>query len=261
MSNQHLTALNAHFDKIFVITLARAHDRHANIAQSLAGLNYELVYGVDKRDLDWDTLRRTGDYLPERARKLNRYSKERELPLGVIACSLSHRSVYQRLLDSGHERALIFEDDVLPIPQNLPSISAAIGELPTNWELLYLGYITNERPISALRRQYYRLLYSVWHNHVYRWRPKDVDRLFPRPYSPSLYRAGYHNCTHAYAVTREAARKLIDAQTSVSYCADSVLTHLVLRKRLEAFSVRRQLFSQLDFALGHQASTSYINTE
>jgi len=261
MSDPNLSSLNAHFEKIFVITLERAHDRHANIARSLAGVNYELVYGVDKRDLDFEMLRRTGDYLPERAAKLNRYSRERQLPLGPIACSLSHRRVYQRLLDCGHERALVFEDDVLPIPQHLPSLANVMRELPANWELLYLGYITNQRPISALRAQYYRMLYSVWHNHVYRWRAKDVDRLFPRPFSPLLYRAGYHNCTHAYALTRGAAQKLIDAQTPVSYCSDSALTHQVLRKRMEAFSVRRQLFSQLDFAHGHQASTSYINTD
>ena len=258
MSDPNLTVLNEHFDKIFVITLERAHDRHANIAQSLAGVNYEIVYGVDKRDLDFDSLRRTGDYLPERAKKLNRYTKERLLPLGAIACSLSHRGVYQRLLDSGHERALVFEDDVLPIPQNLPTLAGALNELPTNWELLYLGYITNERPISALRAQYHRMVYSMWHDHVYRWRAKDVDRLFPRPFSPSLHRAGYHNCTHAYALTRAAAEKLIASQTPVNFCADSVITHHVLRKQLEAFSVRRQLFSQMDFTLGHQHVTSYV---
>jgi glycosyl transferase family 25 len=96
---------------------------------------------------------------------------------------------------------------------------------------------------------------------VYQWRPKDVARLYPRPFSPLLYRAGYHNCTHAYALTRGAAQKLIASQTPVHYCSDSVLTHHVLRKRLEAYSVRRQLFTQLDFVSGHQAATSYINSD
>jgi glycosyl transferase family 25 len=250
--------LNHFFDKIFVITLERAHDRHPLLAQHLAGLNYELVYGVDKKTLDFPSLAASGEYVPTRAMKLNRYVKERHIPLGHIACSWSHRNLYQRMVDQGIGRALILEDDAQPIEAHLAHLAATLAELPPCWELLYLGYVTHEQPISGAKQWFYKQLFKVWHGHAYRWRSKDVEKMYPRPFSDHLYRAGYHDCTHAYGITRGAAQKLLRAQTPISYCADSLLTHLITRRNLNAFIARSKFFDQADFALGHDGSTSYI---
>jgi glycosyl transferase, family 25 len=250
--------LNCFFGKMFVITLERAHDRHAQLAEHLAGLNYELVYGVDKKALDFPSLAALGEYVPARAMKLNRYVKERHIPLGHIACSWSHRNLYQRMVDQGIGQALILEDDAVPIGPHLAQLAATLAELPPNWELLYLGYVTHERPIPKIKQWFCRALFKVWHGHAYRWRAKDVEKMYPRPFSEHLYRAGYHDCTHAYAITLAAAKKLLKAQTPISYCADSLLTHLVTRHHLNAFIARRKFFDQADFSLGHDGSTSYI---
>jgi glycosyl transferase family 25 len=250
--------LNSYFAKIYVITLERAKDRQAEFQKSLAGIDYEVVYGVDKLSMSMDSLRESGEYHRERAMKLNRYVIERELTLGQIACSLSHRSIYERMVKEGVPNALIFEDDATPISANLHRLEATLNDLPKHWELLYLGYTTHETPISKPRELLYKALYAVWHGHKYRWRKKDVDFLFPRPFSNHLYKAGYHDCTHAYALSLGAAQKLLKAQTPISYCADSALTHLVTRHRLNAFISRHKFFDQADFTLGHDGTTSYV---
>ncbi|MDX2128370.1 MAG: glycosyltransferase family 25 protein [Chloroherpetonaceae bacterium] len=258
MTGNTFAALNRTFAKIYVITLERAKDRQAQFQKSLAGIDYEVVYGVDKQVLSFETLRYAGDYHRERAMKLNRYVIERELTLGQIACSLSHRSIYERMVNNGIENALIFEDDAIPIAANLHRLEATLNDLPNSWELVYLGYTTHEKPISKSREWLYNSLYSVWHGHKYRWRAKDVPYLFPREYSQNLYLAGYHDCTHAYALNLNAAKKLFDLQRPVVYCADSALTHLITRHRLNAFAARAKFFDQADFALGHDGSTSYV---
>ncbi len=258
MKAHHYTHLNNYFDKIFVITLERAHDRHRAIEHNLAGLNYEIVFGTDKRQLDFAHLATVGEYIPAKAMKLNRYVKERHIPLGHIACSLSHRNLYQQMVDHGYRNALILEDDAQPIDANLPLLANTLAELPPNWELLYLGYINHEKPIPRIKKLFYRALFTVWHHHAYRWRAKDVETLYPRAFSPHLYRAGYHDCTHAYALSQAAAQKLLKAQTPISYCADSALTHLITRRNLNAFIARQKFFDQLDFAHGHNGTASYI---
>lgn len=259
MQYPEYAVLNRFFDKIFVITLERAKDRHAELAKNLAGLNYELVYGVDKKNLNFADLEVSGVYLSERTFKLNRYVKEKYLQLGAIACAWSHRNLYQRIVEENISRALIFEDDAMPIVSNLPYLPDTLAELPPDWELFYLGYITHEHPIPKVKQWFYKAVFTVWHGHTYRWRAKDVETIYPRPFSKYLHRAGYHDCTHAYAVTREAAQKLLRAQTPITYCADSVLTHLTVRRGLKAFIARHKFFDQLDFITGHDGSTSYIN--
>jgi glycosyl transferase, family 25 len=258
MKQSPYLALNRFFDKIFVITLERAHDRHLTLNQHLAGLDYELVYGVDKQNLNFPDLAHSGEYVPERAMKLNRYVKERHIPLGHIACSWSHRNLYQRMVDEGISKALILEDDVVPIMAHLPKLASTLAELPPDWELFYLGYVTHEQPIAKAKQWFYQLLFRVWHNHAYRWRAKDVEKMYPRPFSVHLYRAGYHDCTHAYAVSQAAAQKLLKAQTPISYCADSLLTHLITRRNLDAYIARYKFFDQADFATGHTGTSSYI---
>ena len=72
-------------------------------------------------------------------------------------------------------------------------------------------------------------------------------------------KAGFHDCTHAYAVNLVGAKKLLKAQIPVIYRADNLLSALVLKNEIKAFASRAQLFNQeisLDIT-----SKSYIRTD
>lgn len=254
------SVLNHYFDHIYVLTLRRATDRQEAYRQHLRGLNYEVVYGQDKQDFSYDSLTQTGTYDADRLRAVNRYQNGRPLSLGMIGCAWSHRLLYEDLLAKGYERVLIFEDDAVPVEAALPQLQAALSELPPDWELLYLGYLTNERPAPPLKRGYYQLLFRFWRGHVFRWTPAEVNRIYPRPYSPHLRRAGYHDCTHAYALTARAARTLIPEQTPVTFAPDSLLADAIVSGRIrQAFVTNPKFFDQADFATGHDGTGSYIN--
>ena len=236
--------LNARFDKILVVTLERAKDRQERLRERLCGLNYELFFGTDKRNLDVADLQARKVYDEARARRLHRHGKP--MVLGMIACALSHRGAYEAVLANGWQRVLIFEDDVVPDPAALPQLSAALDELPPSWELLYLGYTRHEQITPALRRKQWTYL-QLARLRLIRWSPTEARHMLPRPYSAHLRRAGLHDCLHAYAVTASAARKLVAAQTPVALNPDPAVSRLVMRGELEAFITEPRFFDQERF--------------
>jgi len=234
-------ALNRIFDRVVVITLARAADRHALLRERLLGLDYELFHGSDARELDVADLERRGVYSEALARRATRH--RRGLRPAEIGCSLSHRGVYERMLREGWERVLILEDDVVPVPGALERVEEALGQLPPTWELVYLGYQGGE--VATLRRRAkqagYLALASLGLIH---WTPREVLGLYAAPFSANLRRAGKHHCAHAYAVTAPGARKLVAAQTPVTFSADQLLLKLCIGRRIEAFVTEPKFFEQ-----------------
>ena len=234
-------ALNEAFDRIFVLTLARATDRHRTFAKALAGLRYEIVHGQDKRDLDLAELERRGVYDDRAARRADRYG--RSMTLGQIACNLSHARIWRRMLDEGLERVLVFEDDAEPIAGDIALAPAALSQLPSTFEVVYLGYQKRER--ATFRRRIDQGVYAVLGAlGLHHFTAREALNLLPRPHSANLRRAGYHDHTHAYGFTRSAARKLLAAQTPVTASVDTAIARLVIRAELEAYVSEPKLFRQ-----------------
>ncbi len=233
--------LNGWADRILAVTIPRATERQARLRERLAGLRVELVHGLDCRDLDRADLIRNGIYDDRRARAVHRHGKP--MPLGQIGCAVGHRAAYEEMLRSGCARAVVFEDDVLPIPGALEHLPAALGQLPPDWELCYLGYAKHETVTPSLRaKQGVYLVLSALR--LMRWTPAEVLRLLPKPFSPNLRRAGLHHCAHAYALTLAGARKLAAANRPVAHNADELFGHLVLRGELSAYVSEPKFFEQ-----------------
>lgn len=252
------TFLNAYFDKIFVLSLRRATDRQATLKESLKGLNYEIFWAKDKQDFLLEEVISQGIYDERQALKLNRHGAKK-LALGEVACSWSHRNIYQRMIDEGLERVLVFEDDVAPNLDTLALLPETLQQLPDDWELVYLGFLKNEEVLRKhwRKRQFYRLLATF---KAYQWLTRrEVNNLYPKSYSENLRVAGLHDCTHAYALTLPAAHKLVKAQTPIYSSADELLTHEVLRGHLKAFICNPTFFDQQGFnSVGHQSGGSYV---
>lgn len=109
--------------KILVINLARSTERREGMRRQLEalGLDFEFVAAVDGRDFDvqahpaYDSARR-------------RRAFGRDLNGGELGCLLSHRAIFQRMVDEGLEQVLVLEDDVVlgaDFLDVMPSILAA----------------------------------------------------------------------------------------------------------------------------------------
>lgn len=226
-------------DRVLVLSLPRATDRRARVAERLAGLPFDFFDGVDKLDLDRAALVRDGVFDESRTRRAYRHG--REMNLGEIGAALAHRRVYEEMLRQGLERVVVLEDDVVPRVADLAALPAALDELPATFDVCYLGYLGGER-VGALDRAKQAVYRALGPLGLVPWTTREARRLLPRPYSPHLRRAGLHMCAHSYAVSLEGARKLLAAQTPVAFRADWALPWIVLNGEAEAFVTEPKFF-------------------
>lgn len=236
-----IQSLQNSFDKIFVVTVPRFTDRHKKISENFRGLSFEFFWGADKLQIDLEKVKQDGTYDEAKAKKLQRQGKG--LNLGEIACSLSHRMLYAEMIKHDWKKILILEDDVLPLIENMNVLPDAMKELPEGWELVYLGYLKHEKITPALKRKqfFYKILSALG---LMKWNYTMVSNLLPKPFGTRLKKAGFHDCTHAYAITLSAAKKLLEAQTPVVYRADDLLSATILKGDLNAFITIPKFFDQ-----------------
>jgi glycosyl transferase family 25 len=246
--------LNNFFDKIFVITLRRATERHEHIKKELDGLNYEFYFGEDKNDHSIHELEEKNIYNQPKAIHYHRYNKS--MTLGHICCSWSHLHLYETIIKNNYHKVLIFEDDVHILKENFTVLSKTISQLPITWELLYLGWEKHEKqkvfaPVKKSVYQVQRLL------GLHKWNKKQIKNLYPKKYSENLMKAGFHDCTHAYAITNTAANKLLQLQTPIAFNADSLLTYAVTTQMVEAYIAVPKIFKQLS-QYSNELSHSFV---
>lgn len=235
------TRLQKFFDKVLVLTVPRFKERQEKVKQRLEGIGFEFFYGTDKNELGEERIRQEYRYDKRNSLAVRRYFPP--LNSGEIACSLSHRMIYKAMVDNNWKRVLILEDDVVPDTANLHLLKDCLEELPPDWELFYLGYLKNENRTASgiLKQLWYKIMATLGFSRI----PRQMIRnRLPRSFSPHLWRAGFHDCTHAYAITNAGARKLLSAQTPVTQRADNLLSQLVLKGELKAYASKKFLFNQ-----------------
>lgn len=158
---------------IFVINLARSVERRAAIERHLQslGLAFEVVDAVDARTLSPDTLRTIAG--PE------------QIPVGQVACALSHLSVYERIVSRRIPVACVLEDDGRLLA---PAI-----------ELVRSGCLTADFDVC--------LLDSADRNHrgVVCFDPDSKVTIAPGIDTYELSDGPF--CLHAYLISRSGAQK------------------------------------------------------
>jgi glycosyl transferase, family 25 len=231
-------SLNLFFDKIYVLTLHRATD------------------SADKKELDIAGLIKEGKYNPILAKK--QHLMHKEMTDGEIGCALSHKMMYEDVIKNNFRRVLILEDDVVIDEKNIHLFSTMQAELPVNWQLWYLGFAKNQQPPvnATFKKIFYHLLYALrlktTMNHTM------INNLYPSAFSAHLSRAGFHDCTHAYAITLEAAKILLHEQTPIAYTADNLLAFTNTHQKLQAFISKPTLINQ-QYQVMQGPTLSYLN--
>lgn len=187
-------------DKIYIISLERHEERRNTIFSDLKSVGFdtskiEWVKAIDGNDLDIPRLVKDGvisDTFKDPSGLLTK---------GIYGCALSHRLIYENVLNSPNiNTALILEDDAAlthtALRTLLPNSNAYIQfekeKDEIDWEVIMLGF-------ASKRTDYVKIK-----SHVL----KPMIR-YPQGYA-----------AHAYIINKGGAKKLIESNQSIQYAAD-----------------------------------------
>ena len=181
--------------KTFAITLERAKERKKYIKKHLSdlGLDFEIVEGVDGRQLteadivrhcDLEAIKRSPHWLNN----------------GAIGCTLSHLSVYRKIVEQDLDFAFIVEDDI-SLPPNIQEILEFAAKHLKNGEPLLL-YYASFKPCS----------FST-HKAILN-QEKKYGLYYPMNYSQPI-------TTGAYLINKTTAKALSEGIIPVRVAADA----------------------------------------
>jgi glycosyl transferase family 25 len=136
---------------VWLINLDRSTARRQAMETRLAalGLPYTRFPAIDGR-AEWDRLVADVDL------QAFRRNVGREVLPGEIGCYASHLGVWQALIDSPHEVALILEDDVVFHNDFLPALDLVLAT-HKDWDMVKLNVIRAKHPVRRKGLASYRL--------------------------------------------------------------------------------------------------------
>lgn len=200
------TKLNEIFDEVYVINLDRATDRLQAMDRKLAkhGIKYKRLNAVDGRKLDPTII--DAECTPVCANFAI---------YGAIGCALSHKTIWNDVVQRGLKQVLVLEDDAVFCADFNRRFLASWESVPADWDLVHLGAVLS----GGDRDQY------TWFDWVAtvplllgdvlagsdKARGRYVDEA--RKIVVPDMNAG----CHAYAVTRAGCQKLLSRIPIISY--------------------------------------------
>lgn len=131
----------------------------------------------------------------------------------TLGCALSHIRLWRHILDSGHELALVLEDDARLVPEFNEGLRGALGDVPEDVDVLLLGCFLlcdkdRNYPIGhALTRMVFK-------------KGRDDRRTWGSVFVPELFGG-----THAYVVSRKGCEKLLRLFPKANYHIDYEMNH------------------------------------
>lgn len=134
--------------KIFVINLDSSNDRWQKCQKQLDSLQIESVYierisAVDGRKLNKPALNKYFDP------SLNQQQYHKTLTAGEIACYMSHRKVWSKIVEENLAFALVLEDDFL-LTGDLDKLLATVKSIATPWHCIKLAeYPLKRKELSS----------------------------------------------------------------------------------------------------------------
>lgn len=210
--------------KIFLINLARRPDRLAHVQQQLAqlGLSFERFDAVDGATIgDTSSVDRDRFYL----------NNKRQIALGEIGCAMSHRAIWQQMVEQNLPFALILEDDIT-IRAELVDFLASTHHYQ-HFDFLNLSYIEPYR-VDPAALEYFVSQNKLRRPHVFHqdrseWRKLEWNRSW-RVFQihPTLSQHYAMECDPApllgsgYIVSLHAAQALLKASERFEFPIDWV---------------------------------------
>lgn len=119
---------------IFVVNMKKSIDRKQYIQKISKdiGLKFEFIEAVDGNRLSQHEI----DIIY--SSELSIKAIGRPLAKPEIGCALSHRKIYQKMIDDKIEQAIVLEDDVI-LYDDFIQVFDLLEQLPSDWQILLLG--------------------------------------------------------------------------------------------------------------------------
>lgn len=231
-------------DKIFVLTIERNQDRHPNVRSIFKDLDFEFWYGLDAKET-FVTAKYVCD-IEDEFFDSNNIDKNYvcRLTLGQFGAYYSIKRMINYFSEKNMSAVVSFEDDIKALRTDWKDIlMKAMNELPTNWDLLLLGYnydgsiykLNYNRKFRFIIKKYYWIKQFLFKKSI----PKSPVR-----FSRHLDISGFSMGGHAYCVSRKGAHLLNEYLTPMRASGDILFSELILEHKINAFSVYPCLFAQ-----------------
>ena len=140
-----ITRNNDTVEHVYLINLKRRPDRLKMFLESYnnCGLRKKLIKfnAIDGNTLDMKTIPLTQLAILEmkQLQTIGFRYKHYQLTQGAIGCFLSHVKVWEHLLASNKNHALIFEDDARPPPNFHKVANKVMANVPQDWDIVLFG--------------------------------------------------------------------------------------------------------------------------
>lgn len=204
--------------KIFVVNLKRRLDRREQIEKRLNDLsltNYEIVDAVDGKELPED--------LSELYNEQSAVGLHRKLQKSEIGCALSHINIARKVVEQNLDYAIILEDDAEPTLQFKEFIKNFNLE-PNKFDFLMFGcFSSNEWFNGKLKTKIAPYTLAEKRSIVYLDKVEFAvgDTTIHNPHYPTQI-LDFVNATHAYMISNNGARFLLEYNYPVTLEADNV---------------------------------------
>lgn len=231
---EYFQLLNQYYDKVYVLSVESAATRREVFTDRFKGLDYSFFFGADKNKFTIEEVKAKNIFSELLTRKHHRFSKT--MMHGEIACSWSHRMIYEEMLANNYTRVLIFEDDAMPDEKILPLVPEILKEIPADCEVLMWGWEKNEvnNPTAVFKKMIYHIQHIIG---GLKWNHRIIRNLYAKSFSKHLKKAGFHDYTYAYAINRSGAEKLVQLQTPIQYIADNLVAYAITKEIANGYIV------------------------
>jgi glycosyl transferase family 25 len=126
--------------KIFIINLDTSKARWQESQNQLCDLDFERVNAIDGNQLEPSVLKQFYDH------QLNRQQYHKVLTLGEIGCYLSHRKVWQKIVNENLDFALVLEDDFIN-KTNISNLLDDVAQIKQPWHYIKLAEFPIKRKV------------------------------------------------------------------------------------------------------------------
>ena len=151
----------------------------------------------------------------------------------MIGCALSHLYVWKQIASSENEYSVVFEDDVVFTNNFKSGLDAALKNVPEDFDILALGYMSVEHPI--LYHIHSTILNQLKYNVM-----KEVNDYIAQP--PIFYQM------HSYVVSKNGAKRLLELIDGYIYQhIDVTLNAFYKKDELQVYALKDRIAFQKSF--------------
>lgn len=200
--------MNNFFDKVFVINMKRSSDRLQYMRNHLAsrGIEWSRFEAVDGNKLDNQEIKQEIGFLCQTF-----------CTPGMIGCALSHKRIWEKVLEENLNNALIMEDDIIISNDYENILSQSMSELPCDWDVLLLGCggLCNNKNKSTDVSSFIFGLIQPYKNHKKLKLSEKQNQNSIHIFIPE-FPTGFY----CYAVSKKGCEKLLNISNKIHYHID-----------------------------------------